>query len=89
MKNKFLIKDTEIRNFGKPYIIAEACINHEGDMNLAKKMIIEANSGADYVKFQIHNLENEMLRDTPKSDNFTESLWDTLERTNIDISRKY
>ena len=89
MKNKFIIKNTEIKNFGKPYIIAEACINHEGDINLAKRMIKEAkNSGADCVKFQIHNLENEMLKDTPKSDNFTESLWDTLERTNINIEKQ-
>ena len=26
----------------KPYIIAEACINHEGNMKLAKKMILLA-----------------------------------------------
>ena len=34
-------------------IIAEAGVNHNGDMNLAKKLIEEAkNAGADYVKFQ-------------------------------------
>lgn len=34
-------------------IIAEAGVNHNGDMNLAKKLIDEAKaSGADYVKFQ-------------------------------------
>ena len=26
----------------KPYIIAEACINHEGNIKIAKKMIDEA-----------------------------------------------
>jgi sialic acid synthase SpsE len=89
MKKKFFIKNSEIKNFGKPYIIAEACINHEGEMELAKKMIVEAkNCGADCVKFQIHNLENEMLKETPKSDNFEESLWDTLKRTNIDIKKQ-
>lgn len=89
MQNKFFIKKSEITNFGKPYIIAEACINHEGEMKLAKQMIIAAkNSGANCVKFQIHNLENEMLKETPISDNFTESLWDTLERTNIDIKKQ-
>lgn len=37
----------------KVIIIAEAGVNHNGDFNLAKKMIIEAkNAGADYVKFQ-------------------------------------
>ncbi len=35
------------------YIIAEAGVNHNGDINLAKKMILEAKkAGADAVKFQ-------------------------------------
>lgn len=69
-----------------PFIIAEACINHEGDLNIAKKMIYTAHSmGADCIKFQIHVLENEMLRVAPQSDNFDEPLWDTLERTNFSL----
>jgi len=36
-----------------PYIIAEAGVNHNGDIHLAKKLIdIAFNSGADAVKFQ-------------------------------------
>ena len=43
----------EVFNFCKPYIIAELGSNHNGDMELAKKMIIEAKeAGADCVKFQ-------------------------------------
>ncbi len=43
----------------KTTIIAEAGVNHNGDINLAKKLInIAANSGADYVKFQSFNAEN-------------------------------
>ena len=35
------------------YVIAEAGVNHNGDYNLAKKMIDEAKkAGADYIKFQ-------------------------------------
>ena len=37
------------------------------------------------VKFQFHVLEDEMLRYTPKSQNFSESLYDTLKRTNLNI----
>lgn len=38
-----------------PYIIAEIGGNHNGDMELAKKMILEAkNCGADAVKFQLY-----------------------------------
>lgn len=42
-----------LSNFCKPYIIAELGANHNGDMKLAKKLIIEAKeSGVDCVKFQ-------------------------------------
>jgi sialic acid synthase SpsE len=67
-----------------PFIIAEACINHEGDIKIAEKMVHAAKAaGADCIKFQIHVLENEMLRQAPQSDNFDEPLWNTLERTNL------
>ena len=40
-------------NNSTPYIIAEAGVNHNGDINLAKKLIdIASNSGADAIKFQ-------------------------------------
>lgn len=48
-----LTQEKEIFNFCKPYVIAELGSNHNGDMKLAKKMIIEAKeAGADCVKFQ-------------------------------------
>jgi len=85
----FKIKNHIIENNNKPYIIAEACINHEGDINHAKKMILEAKKAeANCIKFQIHNLENEMLKETPQSDNFKETLWEALERTNFDIEKQ-
>ena len=43
----------EIKNFSEPYIIAEIGANHNGDMDLAKKMIKSAaQCGVDAVKFQ-------------------------------------
>ena len=43
----------EICNFCEPYIIAEIGSNHNGDMMLAKEMILSAKAcGADAVKFQ-------------------------------------
>lgn len=42
-----------IKNYFKPYIIAEIGANHNGNLNLAKKMInIAKEKGADAVKFQ-------------------------------------
>ncbi|HCD37839.1 MAG TPA: N-acetylneuraminate synthase [Candidatus Omnitrophica bacterium] len=43
----------KIISLGRTYIIAEAGINHNGDMALARKMIIAAKkNGADCIKFQ-------------------------------------
>jgi sialic acid synthase SpsE len=43
----------EVFNYCKPYLIAELGSNHNGDMELAKKLIIEAKeAGTDCVKFQ-------------------------------------
>lgn len=43
----------EIKDFGIPYVIAEIGSNHNGDMDLAKKLIDSARScGCDAVKFQ-------------------------------------
>lgn len=48
-----LTNKREVYNFCKPYIIAELGSNHNGDMELAKKLIIQAKeAGADCVKFQ-------------------------------------
>jgi sialic acid synthase SpsE len=48
-----LTEKKELFNFCKPYVIAELGSNHNGDMELAKKLILEAkSSGADCVKFQ-------------------------------------
>ena len=48
-----LTKEKEVFNFCKPYIIAELGSNHNGDMELAKRLIVEAKeAGAHCVKFQ-------------------------------------
>jgi sialic acid synthase SpsE len=70
-----------------PYIIAEACINHEGDIRIAREMVFHARAaGIDAIKFQLHVLDDEMLRQTPQSANFDEPLYDALERTNLTIA---
>ncbi len=82
----FKIGKNIINQANKPYIIAEACINHEGNLNIAKKMIkLAAKAGASAIKFQMHVLDDEMLKTTPKSKNFDESLYETLKRTNLSI----
>jgi N-acetylneuraminate synthase len=69
-----------------PYVIAEACINHEGDIAIAREMVFSARAaGADAIKFQLHVLDDEMLRAAPRSANFDEPLYETLDRTNLTV----
>lgn len=50
-------------------IIAEAGVNHNGDMNLAKELILQAKkAGADYVKFQTFQPEKLVSRYAPKAE---------------------
>jgi sialic acid synthase SpsE len=59
--------DTAIK---PPYIIAEAGVNHEGSMDLAKRLIDEAKEGgADAIKFQTYKAETIASKDSP-------SYWD-------------
>ncbi|KJJ84941.1 Sialic acid synthase [Candidatus Omnitrophus magneticus] len=53
MKRVQLTNSKEVYNFCEPYIIAELGSNHNGDMKLAKELIVKAKeAGADAVKFQ-------------------------------------
>tara|TARA_B110000908_G_scaffold24560_1_gene28162 strand:+ start:8238 stop:9233 length:996 start_codon:yes stop_codon:yes gene_type:complete len=50
-------------------IIAEAGVNHNGDIDLAKKLIDAASvAGADYVKFQTFKAENLVQKKAKKAD---------------------
>ena len=46
-------------------IIAEAGINHNGSIKIAKKLIDKASeAGADYVKFQTYDVDHLILKKT-------------------------
>lgn len=54
-----------------PYVIAEAGVNHEGKMDIARRLIDEAaEAGADAIKFQTYKAETLASRDSP-------AYWDT------------
>ena len=49
----------------KTIIIAEAGVNHNGNINLAKKLInVASKAGADYVKFQTFDVDHLILKNT-------------------------
>ena len=59
------------REIVRPYIIAEAGVNHEGSMETAKRLIDEAKEGgADSIKFQTYKAETIASKDSP-------AYWDT------------
>lgn len=71
-----------------PFIIAEAGINHNGDINLAKKMILAAKeAGADAIKFQTFRTEEfiqdkeEMYTYQSQGSVVTESQYEMFKRT--------
>jgi len=71
---------------GEIYIIAEACDNHMGSYDIAIGLVDAAvYSGANAVKFQHHLANEEMLEDTPMSDNFDEPLFDFLNRNSLTL----
>ena len=62
------IGNKTISHSGTIFIIAEAGVNHNGDINLAKKMVREAKAcGADCVKFQTFKAERIVTNISPKA----------------------
>ena len=80
--------DQYIKNpiLGKPYIIAEAGVNHEGSMDLAKRLIDEAKEGgAHAIKFQTYKAETLASKKSP-------SYWDNTKestKSQFELFKKY
>ena len=50
----------------RPYVIAEAGVNHEGNMNLAMRLIDEAKEGgANAIKFQTYKADTLVSKNSP------------------------
>ena len=73
MKLKDLFKQCFSNHYiiQQPYIIAEAGVNHEGDIKIAKRLIEEAKEGgADAIKFQTYKADTLASKNSP-------AYWDT------------
>lgn len=70
----------------KPYIIAEAGVNHEGNLDIAKRLIEEAKEGgADAIKFQTYKAELIASKNSP-------AYWDITKeptKSQYELFRKY
>jgi len=74
------------------FIIAEAGVNHNGSVDLAKKLVdVAASSGSDAVKFQTFKAENLIVKNTQKADyqkqttDASESQFDMIKKLEIDV----
>ena len=74
------------------FIIAEAGVNHNGSVDLAKQLIdVAVDSGADAVKFQTFKAENLVSKNTQKADyqkqttDASESQFDMLKKLELDV----
>ena len=74
------------RKIGKeypPFVICEIGINHEGDLQVAKKMVDAAyNAGAECIKHQTHIVEDEMSSEAKKviPGNTSVSIYEVMSR---------
>jgi len=68
MLKEIRIGDRVIGNSSPVFIIAEAGVNHNGDLDMARKLVEEAAScGADCIKFQTFKAERVVTEGAPKA----------------------
>ena len=80
------IKDRNIGNNEFPFVIAEIGINHGGNLEVAKNMVLEAfKVGAECIKHQTHFVEDEMTDEAKDiyPPNANESIWDVIANSSL------
>ena len=84
MAAEIKIGNRKIGYWYPPLVIAEIGINHEGDFNKAIQMIDDAyEAGCEFVKFQSHVVEDEMIPNDVVPGNTDETIWDIMVRCSL------
>lgn len=88
--HKIKIAGREVGAGAPCFIIAEAGVNHNGDLEMARQLVdVTAEAGADAVKFQTFTAESLVTEDAPKADyqlrttNVSESQYEMLKRLEL------
>lgn len=87
---KIAVANTYISEVDSTFIIAEAGVNHNGDMELAKRMIdVAVDAGVDAIKFQTFKADKLILRNIDKAPyqkkttNANENQYEMLKRLEV------
>jgi len=83
IKKDFVFGDFIVNESSRPLIICDIGINHEGDLELAKEIVLSAkNAGADVIKHQTHVIDDEMSKEAKKviPGNSSDSIYSIMER---------
>ena len=85
-----------IDNWNKPFIVAEAGINHNGNLDNALKMIkIAKNAGVDAIKFQTFKAEEfvsdkeQLFTYTSQGKEISEPMYDLFQRCELQEKEWY
>ena len=74
LNHKVKLGKTLVGNDCPVYIIAEGGLNHNGDINIAKKLIDEAkNAGCNAIKFQTYEAKNRVSKKVKSANYFEEA----------------
>ena len=85
----FKINNRKIGPEYPPLVIVEIGINHEGNLDLAKKLVDEAyKAGAECIKHQTHIREDEMSKSAKLviPGNTTDSIYEVMRRCSLNES---
>ena len=86
-----LISGREIGEGFPPLVIAEIGINHGGDLDVAKQMVLAAHkAGCEIVKHQTHFVEDEMTYEAKSihPPNADTSIWDVIHSCSLDRTQE-
>ena len=92
MKSEIIINNRKIGYNYKPLVIAEIGINHNGDIEVAKEMVLSAKrAGAEFIKHQTHIIDDEMSSEALniKPGNSENSIYNIMKQSSLNEREEF